>query len=558
MKDFEYLCISMKQALYLIIIICVVLGIAACTTESDRMCMRAGLDCINVRNRTGQSFTVADVQPYVTFFDEHGTPNDRLLAHYLLGLAYYDHHEAPMALQCYQKAADCADTTDENCDYAQLARVYGQMAGILYNQLLYQEELEYLDKATKYAWKDSDVLAAIMYTEEKVHVYRMLNKFDSVTYICQKVSDLYSKYGYKNYAARALSSGMRTLIAKKEYGKVKEYMEIYEKESGCFSIDNNIEKGREIYYNLKGLYYIGIGKTDSARYFFQKEISTAKDFNNQNAAAIELARYYQIAHIHDSATKYALYAYAMNDSMNAHRATKEVERMKAMYDYSRYQETARTESEKAAERILYIWICIGIILFLLLILTIATFVFHEIRQKSKRVEKQYRQSLATIEQANEDIKKLQLYETLNKEFISEKEKLIHEQESTIKELLQKEKTGQELASKDFKSTPIYRDFSKSIASGKDLDKSKWVDFQDKLFYAYPNFSELMNKFCDNMTDNEYRTCLLIRADFKPVSIGAALGINPSTMTQIRKNLHKTIFGKSGDSKDFDRLLKRIY
>ena len=548
----------MRQTLYIIILYAILAVIVGCTTESDRMRMRAGLDSINVRNRSGQPFTVTDVQPYVTFFDKHGTPNDRLLAHYLLGRAYHEHREAPMALQCYQNAAECADTIAADCDFSQLSRVYGQMGGVFYDQLLYNEELEYLDKAIKYAWKDSDILAAIMYTEEKVHAYRMLNKFDSVTYICQNVSDLYSKYGYRDYAARALSSGMRTLITRKEYGKVKDYMDIYEKESGCFSIDGDIEKGREIYYNLKGLYYIGIGKTDSARYFFQKEISTGKDFNNQNAAAIELARYYQRVHAHDSATKYALYAYAMNDSMNVHRATKEVERMKATYDYTRHQNMARTESEKAAERRLYIWICIGIILFLLLILTIAAFLFHEIRQKSKRVEKKYRQILATIEQANEDIKKLQLYETLNKEIISEKEKLIHEQENTIKELLQKEKTGQELASKDFKSTPIYHDFSKSIANGKDLDKSKWVDFQDKLFYAYPNFSELMNKFFENMTDNEYRICLLIRAGFKPVSIGAALGINPSTMTQIRKNLHRTIFGKLGDSKDFDRLLKRIY
>ena len=89
------------------------LALTYCTTETDRNHMRAGLDSINVRNRNGQPFTVSDVQPYVGFFDEHGTPNDRLLAHYLLGLAYNDHGEAPMALQCYQDADDCADTTDD-------------------------------------------------------------------------------------------------------------------------------------------------------------------------------------------------------------------------------------------------------------------------------------------------------------------------------------------------------------------------------------------------------------------------------------------------------------
>ena len=83
---------------HLLTICVLLLALTCCTTEADRNRMRAGLDSINVRNRNGQPFTTADVQPYVDFFDEHGTPNDRLLAHYLLGLAYYDHGEAPMAL----------------------------------------------------------------------------------------------------------------------------------------------------------------------------------------------------------------------------------------------------------------------------------------------------------------------------------------------------------------------------------------------------------------------------------------------------------------------------
>ena len=113
-----------------------VLMLGGCVSSGRKAAMRAGLDSINAVNRSGQPFTVAAVKPYVEFFDDHGTPNDRLLAHYLLGLAYYDHGEAPMALQCYQEALDCADTTATDCDYAQLSRVYGQMAEVFYHQHL--------------------------------------------------------------------------------------------------------------------------------------------------------------------------------------------------------------------------------------------------------------------------------------------------------------------------------------------------------------------------------------------------------------------------------------
>ena len=86
----------MKRLLTYIII---VLVLSACTGRERYAAMRSGLDSINQRNRNGQPFTMADVQPYVDYFDRHGNGNDRLLAHYLLGRAYYDHGEAPMALQ---------------------------------------------------------------------------------------------------------------------------------------------------------------------------------------------------------------------------------------------------------------------------------------------------------------------------------------------------------------------------------------------------------------------------------------------------------------------------
>ena len=51
------------------------LVLMGCTTAGERARMRAGLDSINIRNRNDQPFTAQDVEPYVRFFDDHGTPN---------------------------------------------------------------------------------------------------------------------------------------------------------------------------------------------------------------------------------------------------------------------------------------------------------------------------------------------------------------------------------------------------------------------------------------------------------------------------------------------------
>ena len=51
------------------------------------------------------------MQEVADFYDSHGTPNERLRAHYMLGCVYRDMGEAPHALECYQNAVECADTT---------------------------------------------------------------------------------------------------------------------------------------------------------------------------------------------------------------------------------------------------------------------------------------------------------------------------------------------------------------------------------------------------------------------------------------------------------------
>ena len=230
------------------------LVLMGCTTAGERALMRAGLDSINIRNHNDQPFTVQDVDPYVRFFDDHGTPNDQLLAHYLLGRAYHEHGEAPMALQCYHEALDCADTTANDCDYAQLARVYGQMALVFYQQGLFRHQLELEKQSVKYAWLANDTLAALMSYEQESFAYSSLGMPDSAIFVIEDVASKYRKYGNPTYAAISLSCIIRTLIQKGEFRKAKQYMDIYESESVLFDTHGNIAQGREIYYNTKGCF----------------------------------------------------------------------------------------------------------------------------------------------------------------------------------------------------------------------------------------------------------------------------------------------------------------
>jgi hypothetical protein len=222
------------------------------------------------------------------------------------------------------------------------------MGGIFFSQGLYRQLLVYEQLASKYAWMGNDTMAALISKEQESFAYNGLGYVDSSIAVVDYVSEKFLIYGYPSDAAISMGMNIRHLIAKGDYRKAKRYMDTYESMSGYFDNQGNIEPGREVYYNLKGLYYYYTNKLDSAEYWFRKELHDGRDFDNQNSAATGLALLYKNTHNSDSSTKYALYAYEMLDSIYVQRTTKEVERMQAMYDYTRHQEIAKREKEKVS------------------------------------------------------------------------------------------------------------------------------------------------------------------------------------------------------------------
>ena len=542
----------------LVLIFALLLTLVCCTSEADRVRMAALLDRADSMNRAYIPMTDGTdslLLEATRYYDRHGDANQQVRAHYLLGCAYRDMGEAPAALQSYQDAVDHADTLSSDCDYKQLCRVYAQMAQIFYEQGLYREQLTSDQLSVKYAWKGKDTLAALMSYEQESQAYRNLNMPDSLLYICEHVSGLYRKYGYTHYAARALFNTLRTLILCNEFDKARKYMQIYESESEYFDSLGNIQKGREIYYRIKGLYFLHTNVLDSAKYYFSKELRNGKGFKNQHSAALGLAELYNIRQFPDSIAKYYKYAYEMSDSLYAQRTAKEVERIQAMYDYTRHQEIAHQEQKKANQRTIIIWICVGIIIVICLLTLL---IIRELTRKRKMAEQKYLQSQSVIEQAQSDIAKLQANAEINKELISEKEQIIREQETITKSLLHHNSNSQSLADRELHKTEIYNRFEQLSIKGLQPTQDEWEQIEQQIFICYPGFKDLISKHEFAINDKELKTCLLIRIGVKPTNIGSMLGVASSYITELRTKLLQKLFGMSGSSKSFDKLLKAIY
>ena len=531
----------MKQALHLIILCAALAAIIGCTTESDRMRMRAGLDSINVRNRSGQPFTVADVQPYVNFFDEHGTPNDRLLAHYLLGLAYYDHGEAPMALQCYQNAAECADTTDENFDYAQLARVYGQMGEVFLHQGLYVKALPHYLLSVKYSWKGEDTLLALRNHEQASLAYMGLKDTASAMSVIEEVAKKYLEFGHPSDAAISYGLNIKPLIDKGEYSKAKDYMAMYESKSGLFDSLGNITAGREIYYNVKGLYYYYLNVQDSAEHFFRKELKTGKDFNSQHMGTEGLAYLYQKHHRPDSVAKYAFYAYAMKDSVFAQKKIEEVERMQAMYDYTRHQEVAIRESERAALANRNLLICF-IVLLAVLLLSSWLYIAR------KQVIENLRNTAAKLNNIRGDNSKLKRDAAANQQKIFENEQRIAQLEKKLGKYGKLVFFGVEKAENDLKNSSTYQQIKEMAYKGQKLSFDDWDTIRNLTCEYLPAFYDFIISSL-RIDSTEYRICILLRLHFKVGEIAHMLGVTSSYISNTTKAILANLYGKRGSSKE---------
>ena len=540
----------MKHLLYIILIGVILISCGG----REYAEMQKRLQRLDAYNKSDSAFTTAtEAKAGADYFEDHGTPNEQMLAYYLLGRAYYDIHEAPLALNSFQTASEKADTTAEDCDYRQLSRVYGQMSRLFYQQGLMRQSLLYSDKEESSSLQGKDTLNALRGMVGKVAPYKNLMLVDSAIYFCEKASNLAYKYGDRQFAAAVLGSIISNLVDCKSYTKAKLYMDRYEQESGYFDSNQCINKGMESYYYIKGNYYLSIGKTDSAEYYFRKELNEGKDFNNQNGGSRGLALLFQKTHLPDSAAKYALYSYAMNDSVYAHMATKEVEQMQGMYNYSRNQEIARQEKERADNaHIIIQMICVFSFFFMM----IAFVIVREVYKKRKEERMEFKNKVSLLAKTQADVIKLRSYGSELSQMLADKEKETICLATEIEKY--KERIGQQKLSAEslLENSEVYMLLKKSADKALILSDDDWHQTFMMIIEILPNFNKLISSKRPELNDNEFKTCILIRLHFTSKDVSNMLGVTQPYITKVCRSLMQKLFNEEGKSKDLSEKLKQ--
>ena len=526
----------------------------SCTKGSSHLSMQTMLKQARNDHAVQDTFQQDSLMNILTaYFDKHGTANEKLLSHYLLGRCYACRNKVPEAMACYMKAISSADTTRSDCDYAQLARVCIQTAMLFHYQNLMAERLHYIDMSVYYALKAGDTICALTSLEQKADVYARRNMIDSVIFFSEYVAALYQKHGYLVNSAIALGCCVEELVGKKDYKRAKSYMDLYMSKSGRFETNGNIKKGYESYYHTIGTYYLAVNKLDSAEFYFRKELDHGQGFYNQNAAAKGLALVYQQKHLPDSTAKYALYSYDMNDSAYAHMATNEAKQIESSYNYSRYQEQAMKEQQHAEQMKyrLIISMAMIVVLVLLLYVVINTFKNHQ-----EQLLNQQKEAYLTLTNTRVELNELRLHQQENESLILQKERIIAERENEINQY--KKVDMQKAAIRLLHDTKACKELLKLAIVGKQPCEMQWQALLQQINHLLPNFSQFMLSHQADLTPVKYHICLLTRLSINPSMIASMLDVSGAYVSKARKEMLRDLFGKEGSSKEFDLEIRKMF
>ena len=570
---------------------------------SEPLRMRHLLLRSNAQNKAYVDFTSDSIGCLlVDYYGAHGTPNERMLAHYIKGCTYRDMGDQPASLRCYNDAVAAADTSAADCNFYQLSIIHEQIAKIFNDRAMPDNALQAYEYAERYARKIQDSIGIFTIWGNKSNALITKGEIKEALRIKEAAAEGFRVMGYDQKAARDIGGCIKWYAQQGEFDKAKAAMNEYENHSGYFLENGDAKPGKEGYYHIKGTYFLEKRELDSAEHYFRKLQQSGTTRNDQYLAAWGLAQLYYDKMPLDSIGKYALQTFLHSDTLYNIGAAENLQNAQAQYDYTRHLETAHRKELEAKEAKLkqFKWVirCIVIAVLASILCGGGIFFWRKRSRKFRRhfklihqyigqkkteldISRQKNSDLHTqLHTANEENAQLntQLY-TANKENIQlhtqieKNSKLIlglneqlKKKDADIKTLaLLKDSTEQlvrqletEIRKRDAvkakgkaEDTQIVKLFTQMAEDRTKLPATdNWTELFKVMDNYFPSFT-LQIKSCRSIGKNEYQVCVLTKLGFRVSDIAYLTNNSSNSITNLRSRMMVKLFGEEGGAKDFD-------
>lgn len=512
---------------------------------SRKVVMKQRLLMAKAQNKLYLSMPTDSIfQEVVDYYDSWGTDNEKMQAYYLLGCVYRGQKDAPKAMMSYKKAVECADTLSKECDYSTLSKVYGQMADIYRFQYLHKEAIGCEQKYGYYAARVKDNVSFIQSFDFIANEYLGLGDTLKAIEQTQKCHELFKMHGMQKLAAKTLPTLIYIYLQRSQYNEARCYMDIYEKESGLFNREGNIQEKYEHYYKLKGMFYLGVNRIDSAEYYYRK----LGRYGFKYETAQGLLAIYRICLNSDSIKKYSvLCEQEMDKILNGTQANAVIQ-ASSLYNYTRLQEEIDEERlNKEQNKYLLIFVCF-----------VALGCFGYFVRLYKKMQSRMSQKIASVNKKLEKTcEELDLLQEDKEIFIQKKQNEIIALQCSLREyrekydkfnLLDKEKKLMEsdIVVKFIEmSTPKRNRFNPS--------EKDWLDLYKEFQQYKPLISEKIRK--GKLSPQELQVCILTYLGMDNTAIAFLVNTTSKTISNAKQKINRKLFEEKSASTLFDNLLK---
>ena len=477
----------------------------------------------------------------VSYYNAHGTPNERMTAHYLKGCSYLELGDEPATLRCFNEAVGTADTSALDCNYAQMGDIYGQIARIYNNHAMPDSALRAYGLAEHYARKANDTINVITIWGNKSNVLIDLGRISEALELREKAAERFKAMGYSKKAARVKGLCIKWYIQQGELDKAKAAMDEYEAISGYSRIKDETKSGWESYFHIKGTYYLETGKLDSANYYFKK-LKLASDtlFNIQTAQKLQNAQ--------------------------------------SMYNYMRHQEAAHRKELESKNVQLRLYRGIAFILLFAAVMSVFVLLLRRrirrnerqlvvVRRENSRLNVLIGNNNRKLDELNGLIEeKISIITALNDQLNQQAIDLnsYHKQAETIQQLNERiahyetemmNQVTANLMNRLAEEPALMVVFQKLKARKEYLTKSEWTDLYSTAEKYFPALCNI--KTNPKVSVSEYQICVLTKLGLRINDIIYLTQISASNISNMRSRMLSKLFGEEGGAKDFDIRIKSL-
>ncbi len=352
---------------------------------------------------------------------------------------------------------------------------------------------------------------------------------------------------------------MADIYTKKDsFDKAKSALCEFETKANVFDEDGNIESGREIYYYVKGLYFVHVHKPDSAELCFRKLQSLATNYVMTIAALDGLQTLYAENFNKDSLLKYDRLSDSLSNYGHLDVEMEKTLQVQAMYDYSRNERQAQKERERAeAASHRFRLFSVVMVFSLVMISLLAGLAVFVQRSKRRYAVEQYQLKSEQLKNANQSLALLREQGEASAQVISEKERDIVQLQAEIDKLLENRQLRADSEKAMLADSEIGHLISSKSASGQKITESEWEQIGLFVKENMSGFSHFLAENHSSLGMTKKRICILLRLYAGIKDTGVMLGVSAPYVSQQSGEILSDLFQISGSGKKLADKLRQI-